>query len=262
MQDLNVALIQCPQEWEDKKANLLFYEQQLENLDPQTELVLLPEMFTTGFTMNTEHEEDYLNSNSLNWIKKQAAKYSTAIYTSLIIKENDQTYNRGVFVRPNGEVHSYDKIKCFGLAKEDQYYTPGEKTVIVEYKGWKFCLQICYDLRFPEISRCAVSETNAEPDYHAILYVANWPKKRINHWDALLPARAVENQAFVLAVNRVGLDGNQFEYNGHSMVIDPNGQKLNELIEQSKNIQVQLKAKTIKEIRSALPFLKDGVKRK
>ncbi len=256
MQDLKVTLVQVNQVWEDKKANFSLYEDCFQQID-DTDLVVLPEMFHTGFSMNVnELAEDWHDSEGLAFLQKWALKMDTSIYTSLIIKENQKFYNRGVFVYPNGKVIKYDKRKSFGLGGEDKFYTAGNEEVILEWKGWKINLQICYDLRFPELIRNRIEGNN--PAYDVLIYVANWPQKRISNWLALLKARAIENQCFVLGVNRTGTDGNNLEYSGDSSVFDALGKTKIEL-KDSKNHVVNLKLShdDLTAIRSNLPFLKD-----
>lgn len=256
MQDLKVTLVQVNQVWENKKANYSLYEscfQQIENSD----LVILPEMFHTGFSMNvSELAEDWEDSDGLTFLKIWANKLGSAIYTSLIIKEESNYFNRGVFVYPNGDVVKYDKRKSFGLGGEDKFYTAGNEEVIVEWKDWKINLQICYDLRFPELLRNRILQES--PAYDIILYVANWPKKRISHWLALLQARAIENQCFVIGVNRQGIDGNNLEYSGDSIVFDALGERKKSAQDSGNQvISVLLNREDLNAIRSNLPFLKD-----
>lgn len=254
MQDLNIALLQTDQYWEDKQKNLSHFEQKLSNL--HCDLLLLPEMFQTGFTMNaSEMAEDFSDSKSITWLKKIAKEKNTAIYTSLIIRENSQFFNRGVFVKPTGEIIHYDKRKTFSLAKEDQYYESGKEERIVEYLGWKINLQICYDLRFPELSRNSI-EKSGNSKYDLLLYVANWPERRIPHWDALLKARAIENQCYIAAVNRVGEDENGLSYNGHSTIIDPYGNILS-YSDKEELCYCVINSTSIGDIREKLPFLRD-----
>ncbi len=246
MQDLKLTLVQIEQVWEDKKANFKIYENELKQVN--TDLIILPEMFQTGFTMNVkEMGEEWESSKSINWLKNVAKEKKAAIYTSLIIKEDNKYYNRGVFVFPTGEISFYDKRKSFTLAGEDQFFTSGKETTIVEYLGWKIQLQICFDLRFPEISRNYIEE-NGRPTYDLLLYVANWPEKRILHWDTLLNARAIENQCYVVGVNRMGVDKNGHQYNGHSKTVNPLGE-----VSESK-ISI-LHSGVLLNTRKKLPFL-------
>jgi predicted amidohydrolase len=254
MQDLKVTLIQVDQVWEDKQANFNKYQHFFSLLE-KADLIILPEMFHTGFSMSVEFlAEDWDNSEGLDFLKKWSAKLNTAIYTSLIIREELNYYNRGVFVYPNGSITHYNKRKSFGLGGEDNFYTAGDKEVIVEWKGWKINLQICYDLRFPEIARNF--EVNNLARYDLLLYVANWPFKRSEHWKTLLRARSIENQSFVIGVNRFGEDANGLFYSGDSSCFDPIGNNQCQLYGESF-ITTNLSMNTLKSTRTSLPFLKD-----
>lgn len=257
MQDLTVTLVQARQFWEDKTQNLKHFEDLLRDVE-ETDLIILPEMFHTSFTMNASAFAERIDAGEgINWLKLLAKVKNTCVYTSLIIAENDQFYNMGVFIQPDGMVQTYAKRKTFGLAKEDQHYSSGNEEVIVELKGWKLQLQICYDLRFPEIVRNRMSD-NGDPVYDAILYVANWPEKRSLHWKTLLRARAIENQCYVVGVNRVGEDGNGLIYSGDSSITDPLGNST-ELTPHTEEVKsIHLSANLLKNTRIALPFLKDS----
>lgn len=254
MQNLKITLVQADQVWENPQANYANYERLLQSVE--TDIIVLPEMFQTGFSMNTALAEPFQTSASLQWLLKLSAEKNAACYTSLMIAENGNFYNRGVFVTPEGEVHHYDKRKTFGLAGENAHFERGTKATIVHYKDWKFQLQICYDLRFPEIVRNQFSNQSAA--YDVILYVANWPEKRSVHWSALLRARAIENQCFVVGVNRVGNDPSGFLYSGDSALIDALGTEssLTSKLEEVRTF-VMNKTELIK-IREMLPFLKDA----
>lgn len=255
MQDLKIALVQANQIWENKNANFENYQRLIKEVE--ADLILLPEMFQTGFSMNTSQlAEEWQKSASVEWLKLISRTKNCAIYTSLMISENGKFFNRGVFVKPNGEVETYDKRKTFSLAGEDKSFDSGSKNTIIEYLGWKFQLHICYDLRFPEISRNSLSP-NQTPTYDVLLYVANWPEKRVSHWNALLKARAIENQAFVLGVNRVGKDDNKLCYSGESKVINALGE-FNTLDLYEENVLIEILQKDkLTEIRKSLPFLSD-----
>lgn len=256
MQNLKVALVQANQIWENKEANLQNYDKLLAPV-AAVDLILLPEMFHTGFSMNAEELAEKMNNSiGLDWLKKIAKEKNSAIYTSLIIEENKSFFNRGVFVFPTGKMEIYDKRKLFGLAGEDTVFSSGEKEIIVPYKGWNFQLQICYDLRFPENSRNKIT-ADFKPKYDAVLYVANWPDKRIAHWDALLSARAIENQCTVLAVNRVGVDGKKLEYSGHSCVIDALGIASKGVNFAEEVLLFEMNKAHQDSILKSLPFLKD-----
>lgn len=256
MQDLRITLIQADQFWEDKKANLKHYEALLQSVS-HTDLVLLPEMFQTGFSMNVAALAEQMdNSPSIEWLKTQATEKKAAFYTSLIIEENDNYYNRGVFVEPSGQIHIYDKRKLFGMADESVYFHAGNKETIVEYLGWKINLQICYDLRFPENVRNG--EINGQAAYDLLLYVANWPERRIQHWSALLPARAIENQCYVAGLNRIGKDNTGLHYNGQSKLINLLGEEISNLSELESVNTVSISYSELKRLRENLPFLKDS----
>ncbi len=254
MQDLKVGIVQFDQVWEDKQENLNRISSLFDGSD-HMDILVLPEMFHTGFTMNVSLAET-MDGEAMCYLKTLASKKSCAVYTSFICMEHDHILNRGVFVKPNGEVSFYDKRKSFCLGGEDQYFTAGQQETIVTYKNWKINLQICYDLRFPELIRNRLIDTS--PAYDVLLYVANWPSKRISHWDALLKARAIENQCYVLGCNRVGVDGNELNYNGHSQAIDMFGSALLEPQEQEGIFVVNMSAKDISEGRINLPFLRDA----
>ncbi len=256
MQNLNISLIQFDQVWEDKQANLQIIEKLLAQ-EKEANLILLPEMFQTGFSMNTELAEPYETSPSIAWLKNQAANMNCAFYTSLMIKSEDKTTNRGVFVYPNGELVFYDKRKTFTLAKEHEHFDAGHDKVIVEYLNWKIQLQICYDLRFPEIMRNSWDSTNESASYDVLLFVANWPAKRSEHWTALLKARAIENQCFVAGVNRIGIDHSGLDYAGDSVVMDALGKTLTEKCNEQKVVSTVLNFSLLQLIREQLPFLRD-----
>src|SRR6218665_1168149 len=252
MQDLSVLTVQANQIWENKEKNFENYERLLADV-AVADLILLPEMFQTGFTMNSAELAESMEQESLLWLKKMSEKKKAAIYTSLIIKDNERYFNRGIFMKPNGEYSIYDKRHLFGLAGEDKYFTAGSQKTIVEYLGWKINLQVCYDLRFPENSRNRMINDQAEFDL--LLYVANWPERRIQHWSSLLLARAIENQCYVIGVNRVGLDANNLNYNGKSVVIRPIGEIISNHLENSESVEhTLLNASDLKETRLKLPF--------
>lgn len=254
MRDLTITLVQADQVWEDIQANLHHYESLISKID-STDLIVLPEMFQTAFSMNTSLAEK-MNGPSISWLKKTAAEKDCAIYTSLMISEGNTVYNRGVFVLPSGDLTTYDKRKTFGLAKESDHITAGNEERIVSWKGWNIQLQICYDLRFPEISRNRILE-NGTAAYDLILYVANWPEKRSSHWNALLKSRAIENQCYIAGVNRIGVDDNGFSYSGDSKIIDSLGvETILPIGIEACESHLIYKYKLF-EIRKGLPFLID-----
>jgi omega-amidase len=217
MQDqLKVHLIQPDTIWKNISENLTNIQQKINNISEDSDLIILPEMFSTGFVMNPENIAETMYGESINWMHKTAVANKCAITGSLIIKANNCYYNRLIFIEPTGTIQFYDKKHLFSHAGENDIYTAGSQRKIIEYKGWKIAAFVCYDLRFPVWSR------NTEL-YDIALYVANWPKPRINAWDTLLKARAIENICYTIGVNRVGTDENGLEYIGHSQIINPKG---------------------------------------
>jgi omega-amidase len=256
MQDLRVTLVQTEQFWEDKVKNLNHFTDLLSTIE-ETDLIILPEMFHTGFSMNAETlAEGMEDSIGINWLKEKAIEKNAAFYTSLIIKEDGKFYNRGVFIEPLGKITTYDKRKTFGLAGEDKIYQAGTEKVVVNYKDWNIQLQICYDLRFPEISRNKLVDN--KPLYDVLIYIANWPEKRSEHWKSLLQARAIENQSYVIGLNRVGKDANELTYSGDSVLIDALGEKTNLTHSKKEVKQLLLNLENLNKTRSILPFLKDA----
>lgn len=249
--NLTVSIIQTDLAWEDKPANFKHFDELINAIELDTDLIVLPEMFTTGFSMNAEQLYDVSEGKTLEWIKQRANEKNAAITGSVIIKENDNFYNRLYFVKPDGSYQTYDKKHLFTLAGEHKYYSAGNKKLIVKYNGWKICPLICYDLRFPVWSR------NTE-DYDLLIYVANWPEKRVAAWDALLKARAIENMCYCIGVNRTGTDGNNFPYVGHSAIYDVLGEKIStDLFEEAFVETIVLSKNHIVETREKLGFLRD-----
>lgn len=210
---MKVALIQSSLVWENPEANRNYFEEKINTITEEINLIVLPEMFTTGFTMQPAKAAETMNGKTVLWLQALAKAKNTAITGSVVIEENSNFYNRMLFVFPSGEVQHYDKRHLFTLAGEEKLYTPGVQKLIVNYLGWKICPLVCYDLRFPVYSR------NVE-NYDLLIYVASWPKTRIKAWDTLLAARAIENMSCVIGVNRIGTDANGYEYIGHSQVLD------------------------------------------
>lgn len=213
---LRVALIQSDLIWEKPAANRKQFEEKINSLTEDIDLVILPEMFTTGFTMNASDVAETMKGETVQWLKNLAQEKSIAITGSIVISENDNFYNRLLFVHPSGKIDFYDKKHTFTLAGEHEVFSAGTERILVEYKGWKICPLICYDLRFPVWAR------NTE-NYDLLLYVASWPKPRIEAWDSLLKARAIENMSYTIGVNRVGVDSNGYEYTGNTVCYDTLG---------------------------------------
>lgn len=225
--------------------------QKIEGLDNTVDLIILPEMFTSGFTMSPQVVAEAMDGDTIQWMLALANRKGAAIVGSLVIKEHNNYYNRLVFVHPNGVVDSYDKRHTFTLAGEDKVYTKGEAQLIVNYKGFKIKPLVCYDLRFPVWSRLS-------DNYDVLLYVANWPTKRILAWDTLLQARAIENMSYCIGVNRVGLDANKYQYPGHSQAYNALGDKLTRLKPNTEDIAlVTLSKSHVETTRNKLRFLDD-----
>ncbi len=247
---MNIALIQSPLFWENPKLNRKYFQEKINALDQNVDLIVLPEMFTSGFTMQPALVAETMEGITVNWMIKMAKERNLAITGSLIITDNNIFYNRLVFVFPSGEIQFYDKRHLFAMAGEDRVYTAGNDKLIVSYLGWKICPMICYDLRFPVFAR------NAE-SYDLLIFVANWPKTRINAWDILLQARAIENMSYVVGVNRTGEDANKNQYPGHSQVLDYLGNYLIEPQEKEGVYVVFLDKQKMLDTRAKLGFLND-----
>lgn len=232
--------------WKNKEENFQLIEQQL--AESQADILLLPEMFATGFYMKPEEIADR-NGETLTWMKNFAAKRKSAVAGSVSVEENGKFYNRFYFAEPGGAVHSYDKRHLFSYAGEHKTYTPGTERIIVPYKGWRILLQTCYDLRFPVFSR-------NKKDYDVALYVANWPSTRVDAWNTLLKARAIENQAFVFGVNRIGTDGNGLNYTESSYCFAADGKVIS--TNEENIVSAELDLNELRAFREKFPFLDDG----
>jgi omega-amidase len=246
---MKIALIQAALFWENPKANNVLFEDKINQIEEPIDLIVLPEMFTSGFTMNpVQIAATY--KDTLSWMQSIAKIKNCALTGSLIAPQNQVFCNRLVFVFPSGEYQIYDKRHLFALAGEDKVYTAGRQKLIIEYKGFKICPLICYDLRFPVFSR------NTE-DYDLLLYVANWPKLRTNAWDILLRARSIENMCYTIGVNRIGRDANNYEYIGHSQAVDYLGNYILEPQETENVFIVNIDKNEMIETREKLAFLMD-----
>jgi omega-amidase len=290
MSTLTITTIQTNLFWEDKTANLQLFEQKIRNLQQKTEVVVLPEMFSTGFSMQPEKLAETMGGPTVAWMKKLSAEKRIIITGSVIIEEEGNYYNRLVWMLPNGQYGYYDKRHLFAYAQEDQHYTPGNKRLIASVKGWKINLLVCYDLRFPVWSRqqqfmasttlsdaiwqadastpsaegtaqpadIPTSPVASSPEYDLLIYVANWPERRNHAWKTLLQARAIENQCYVVGVNRVGKDGNDIYHSGDSMIIDALGSVLYTKPHDEDVFTITLQKEALEETRNKLPFLKDA----
>ena len=252
MDNLKVTVYQGYLFWENIDKNLQNISLRLSNIREKTNLIILPEMFNTGFTMNADALGEEMGGKTMQWMHDVATKYDCVVTGSLIIKEDGKFYNRLIWMRTDGTYEHYDKRHLFALAKEHLTYTAGTKKVIVELNGWKICPVICYDLRFPVWLR------NVDEDYDVLLIVANWPERRALHWRTLIPARAVENQSYVIAVNRVGHDGNEVYHSGDSTCISPNGDVVYYKRDEEDVYTFSIIYDEVTKTRRALPFLKDA----
>lgn len=250
MQDLVVTIIQSDLVWEDVDANLNQFEKKIKNIHQPTDLILLPEMFTTGFTMQSEKFAETIDGKSMQWMARMAQTINTVIAGSLIIKEENNYYNRLIWMRPNCSYQFYDKRHLFAMGGEHKNFTAGTERLIVELNGWKICPMVCYDLRFPVWAR------NTE-DYDLLLYLANWPLPRVKHWQSLLIARAIENQVYTIGVNRINTDNFGNYYSGNSAIIDPKGDTLFEKAHSEAIHTHKLSKKYLAKVRESLPFLMD-----
>jgi predicted amidohydrolase len=258
---LKITIVQPDIYWEDKEANLNQYEEYLRNLGDKPQVVILPEMFSTGFSMDPVRLAETMEGNSVQWMKRMAARYRCIITGSLIIEDGGKYFNRLIWMQPDGQYGTYDKRHLFGHAGEDKEYTAGDKKLIVSVNGWKICLLICYDLRFPVWSRqpsAAINGHAPDPAYDVLVYVANWPERRILAWKTLLQARAIENQCYVVGVNRVGTDGNEIHYTGESSVFGPLGEVIWQQRDEATAYTLMLEKEPLLQLRQDLPFLRDG----
>lgn len=252
MQDeLKVTIIQSELIWGNPEENRIRFSQKIKSIQDKTNLIILPEMFTTGFTMNASSLAETEKDETLRWMQMEAKKNNCAVTGSIIISENKNYYNRLFFVFPDGTYRVYNKRHTFTLAGEHKTYSSGNKLLLVDFLGWKICPLICYDLRFPVWAR------NTH-NYHVLVYVANWPQKRIAAWDALLKARAIENMSYCIGVNRIGTDGNGHQYIGHSAVYDVLGEQVSTFEYENEFTQtITLQRSHLEKNRKHLQFLED-----
>lgn len=265
---LTITTIQTNLIWEDKAANLRMLEQKINSIEEKTEVVVLPEMFNTGFSMKPELFAETMVGESVEWMKRISRENAIVLTGSLMIEEDGKFYNRLIWMLPNGQFGYYDKRHLFAYGEEDKHYSPGSKRLIASVKGWKINLQVCYDLRFPVWARQQVldsARTNESPstslrtcEYDVLVYVANWPERRSHAWKTLLCARAIENQCYVIGVNRVGSDANNIYYSGNSLVIDPLGQVLYHMADEEDVNTITLQKEKLDDVRLKFPFWKDG----
>lgn len=270
-ENLIISLVQADIAWEKKAANLQLFEAKIMTHTDKMEVVVLPEMFSTGFVMQPEHLAESMDGETVSWMKRIAMQKKIILTGSVIIREADNYFNRLIWMLPNGTFGYYDKRHLFAYAGEDETYTPGTKRLIASVKGWRVNLLVCYDLRFPVWARQTVPvdslpdggfaksvSMETRPEYDVLIYVANWPVKRSHAWKTLLQARAIENQCYVAGNNRIGVDGVGLEYNGDSMVVSPMGEILTTVEKKPEVITYELSYSKLNEVRTKLPFLKDA----
>lgn len=251
---LHLALVQLSLHWENPEANLQQLDETLRSFDSPVDILVLPEMFNTGFTMQAGANAEPMDGPTMQWMRRTAMKKNCVVTGSLIIEVNRQHFNRLIWMMPDGEAKHYDKRHLFRLAGEEKTYTAGSRRLIVEYKGWRILPLICYDLRFPVWSRRTTSN-----DYDLLLYVANWPERRNLAWKQLLPARAIENQSFVAAVNRIGDDGNGIAHTGDSVLLDFMGQPITSALPSTAAIiSAEIHKAPLVEFRTQFPFWQDA----
>jgi predicted amidohydrolase len=254
---LKVSIIQSELHWEKVDQNLKMFAQKIEAISKPTDVIVLPEMFNTGFSMDSERLAESMDGKTTLWMKEQAVRSGAVITGSLIISENGNYFNRLIWAQPDGEFYTYDKRHLFRMAGEHNHFTVGEERLIINYKGWRICPLICYDLRFPVWSRN--TDKNECPAYDCLIYVANWPAVRKQPWSKLLEARAIENQCYVIGVNRVGDDGKGIDYSGNSVVINPKGDVISGIKENTNMAEsVDLSLTELNDFREKFPVSLDG----
>ena len=254
---LHLVGLQLDLRWESPSENREKIETFFTQNPIHCDIMVLPEMFSTGFTMNPGPFAEDMQGPTIKWMQASAQKWETVLMGSIIISEGTSYRNRFLAVGSEGILASYDKRHPFSLSGEDKHYEAGTEKIVFSYKGWRICPMICYDLRFPVWSR-NLGEEKGKELYDVLIYVANWPSKRVGHWETLLQARAIENQSYVVGVNRVGKDGYDLKYSGSSLIIDPLGEIIDKKVEIEGVIESGLEMKKLREVRTKLPFLVDG----
>jgi omega-amidase len=257
MSNLKVTVVQTNLHWENPEANRAMLEEKISGIG-STDVIVLPEMFTTGFTMNAAVLAEPMNFHTTKWMKNMASKTGALILGSVIIKEGNNFFNRLIWMQPDGVWKTYDKRHLFRMGEEDKIFTSGNTLLIREWKGWRICPLVCYDLRFPVWSRNRFNKQSQSLDYDLLVYVANWPAIRSQHWQTLLKARAIENQSFVVGVNRVGADGKGILYDGHSAIITPKGETMFESIGEETMQTLELKKQELTDWRTKFPAYFDA----
>lgn len=260
--NLSITIVQTPLAWESPTENYKQLNKMLSGIEKsETDIVVLPEMFSTGFSMSAKKLAEQMEGPSMQWMFETARGLKSAVCGSLMIEEGKKYYNRFIWMEPDGHYDHYDKHHLFSMAKEDKTYTAGQEGIVIEYKGWGFCPMICYDLRFPVWSRNRIvkREGKTGSDYDVLLYVANWPAVRSFAWQQLLIARAIENQCYVAGVNCIGKDGKGIEYNGDSVLLNPLGEKISSIKPKKKGLEtIELNWKALQDLRKTFPVLNDA----
>lgn len=258
MQDLKFTLIQSDIHWEDIEANLAMFEEKVWQIGNSTDVIVLPEMFTTGYTMAAPRLAEHMNMRTFKWMKQMADQTGALMLGSYIVTVHERYYNRLLWMEPGGHFKTYDKRHLFRMADEQKVFSPGESLLVGTWKGWRICPLICYDLRFPVWSRNRWDAHSQKLNYDVAVYVANWPTTRVDAWNTLLKARAIENLSYVVGVNRIGQDGNGIEYNGNSSVISPKGEYIytNEGTESMRT--VDLSSNSLEAFRDRFPAYMDA----
>jgi len=268
MEDIKITIIQSELHWENVDKNLELFSKKISAISEQTDLIVLPEMFNTGFTMNAKNLAEKADGKTTQWMKQKAKEKHCVVTGSLIIEEEGKYFNRLIWMKPDGSYHIYDKRHLFRLANEQNYYSPGNNRLIVELKGWRICPLVCYDLRFPVWSRnkkltvdnLQLTNTDSRDSiYDILIYVANWPERRAHPWKTLLPARTIENQCYVVGVNRIGNDGNNIYHSGDSAVINAKGEIISKTKAHEEFVEtVKLSYKELEEFRKSFPVGMDA----
>jgi omega-amidase len=257
MSNLKVTVIQTDLHWENPEANRAMLEEKISNVG-STDVIVLPEMFTTGFTMNVVALAEPMNFHTTKWMQNMATKTNALILGSVIIKEGKDFFNRMIWMEPNGTCKTYDKRHLFRMGDEHTFFSGGSSRLVAEWRGWKICPLVCYDLRFPVWSRNQFNKQTQSLDYDLLIYVANWPAIRSQHWQTLLKARAIENQSYVVGVNRVGADGKGILYDGHSAILNPKGETLMESIGEESIQTLEINKQELLDWRKKFPAYFDA----
>lgn len=257
MAPLTFTLIQIFLHWEDKEANLRMLEEKIASIEQSNQVIVLPEMFSTGFSMKPELLAEKMDGPTVTWMKKIASSKKIILTGSVIIEEEGKYYNRMIWMLPNGQYGCYNKRHLFAFAEEDKHYTAGTKRMVASVNNWKVALSVCYDLRFPVWARQQFTEDKSF-EYDVAIYVANWPERRSLAWKTLLQARAIENQCYVIGVNRVGKDGNDINHSGDSMVINPLGEILYHKKDEEDIFTITLQKEELAEVRKKFQFWRDA----